>query len=70
MATLKRALLIGPSYAPDLSEFSQPEGVQNDVRLMRDMLSRNGFHPENIMVCEVIINMILLQAFNDNSTLL
>ena len=65
-AVVKRALLIGPSYAPDLPTFCQPlEGVQNDLHLMRDMLSRNGFHPENIMVCDLIY-MILLQAFNDS----
>ena len=61
MATIKRALLIGPNYAPGLPELPQLDGVQNDLRLMRDMLSRNGFHPENIMVCK-LISMILLQA--------
>ena len=61
MATVKRALLIGPNYAPDLPNIGPLEGVQNDLRLMRGMLSRNGFHPENIVVCK-LISMVLLQA--------
>lgn len=51
--TAKRALLIGPSYSPDLPTFCGPlEGVQNDLRLMESMLNRNGFQIENMKVLE------------------
>ena len=48
---LKQALLIGPSYGSDLPRFCQPlKGVHNDVLLMKEMLTRNGFLLENIKV--------------------
>ena len=48
---LKQALLIGPSYGSDLPPFCQPlKGVHNDVLLMKEMLTRNGFLSENIKV--------------------
>ena len=48
------ALLIGPSYAADLPTFCGPlEGVENDLQIMKDMLCRNGFHPQNIKVCTI-----------------
>jgi len=54
--TAKRALLIGPSYSPDLPTFCGPlEGVQNDLRLMESMLNRNGFQIENMKVCNFVI---------------
>ena len=48
----KRALLIGPSYSPDLPvDICGPlDGPENDVRLMKDMLSNSGFQSEDIEV--------------------
>lgn len=48
----KRALLIGPSYSPDLPiDICGPlTGTENDVRLMKDMLCKSGFQSEEIEV--------------------
>ena len=59
----KRALLIGPSYSPDLPrEICGPlDGPENDVRLMKDMLSNSGFQSEDIeVVRKFLIHLFLL----------
>ena len=55
----KRALLIGPSYSPDLpSDICGPlDGPENDVRLMKDMLSKSGFQSEDIEVRQKVLNL-------------
>jgi Caspase domain len=44
------ALLIGVSGYPTLSPARRLEGPRHDVVLLRDMLSRHGFSPDNIRI--------------------
>lgn len=45
-----RALLVGVSSYPNLSESLQLRGPQNDVKRMREVLSARGFRGENIQI--------------------
>jgi len=44
------ALLIGVSGYPTLPSAHRLEGPRNDVALLRDVLSRHGFRPDNIRI--------------------